>query len=149
MIQKLMGTLIVIFVVIAGFVVLKVTVPLSYAEAELRSPALEFVKGIQEAGELDPKECAGLAISISIPITTVRRLAGFGLRRKFDPRTGFESPYMIQAAEMTAFILQLAEFTLSEIVVEFGFRFVMNGRILEEENSVGRLNRQIETTANR
>lgn len=46
------------FLLVAGFVVIKLSVPLSYAEADLRSPAVEFVKGLQEPGEIDPRECA-------------------------------------------------------------------------------------------
>lgn len=56
--RNLTWALIVLFLPIAGFVVLKLTVPLSYAEAELRPPAVEYVKDLQETGKMNPGECA-------------------------------------------------------------------------------------------
>ena len=46
------------FVIAACLAVLKLTVPFSYAEAELRPPAIQFVVGLQASGAIDPKECA-------------------------------------------------------------------------------------------
>jgi hypothetical protein len=46
------------FVLGAGLIVLKFTVPLVYAKAKLSSPAVDFVTGLQKSGALDPKECA-------------------------------------------------------------------------------------------
>lgn len=56
--RKLIWTSALAFSLVAGFVVLKLTVPFSYAEAELRSPAVAFVTSLQEVGEVNPKECA-------------------------------------------------------------------------------------------
>lgn len=58
MIRDLTWALIVLFLLIAGFVVLKLTVPFSYAETKLRPPALEYVKDLQGTGKINPKECA-------------------------------------------------------------------------------------------
>ena len=46
------------FLLLVGFVVLKLTVPFSYAQAELRQPALEFVSGLQDGDTISPVECA-------------------------------------------------------------------------------------------
>ena len=44
--------------VIGGFIALKLTIPFSYAEAELRAPAIEYVKELQRNGKIAPGECA-------------------------------------------------------------------------------------------
>lgn len=56
--RKLIWGLILVFVLIGGFIVLKLTMPLSYAVAKLRMSAVEYVKELQKTGEIDPKECA-------------------------------------------------------------------------------------------
>lgn len=45
-------------IIAAGLIVLKLTVPLSYADAELSAPAVDFVAGLQRSGGIDPTECA-------------------------------------------------------------------------------------------
>ncbi len=56
--RKLTWGLILVFVLIGGFIVLKLTMPFSYAEAELRTSAVEYVKELQRTGKMDAKECA-------------------------------------------------------------------------------------------
>ena len=56
--RKRTWALVLVFLLGIGFTMLKLTVPFSYAEAELRSSAIEFVAVLQERGEKDPKECA-------------------------------------------------------------------------------------------
>jgi len=56
--RKLPWTLGLFIGLVVAFVALKLTVPFSYAEAELRSAAIEFVVGLQGSAEVDPKECA-------------------------------------------------------------------------------------------
>lgn len=56
--RKLTWVVALAFVLAAGLIVLKLTIPLSYANAELSSPAVDFVTGLQKSGALDPKECA-------------------------------------------------------------------------------------------
>lgn len=56
--RRLTWTLIAVFMLACGFVVLKLSVPFSYAEAELRWPAVEFVKGLQKSDAVSPEECA-------------------------------------------------------------------------------------------
>jgi hypothetical protein len=56
--RKLTWAALAAILLVAGFVALKLTVPFSYAEAALRSDAVEFVKGLQEANDVAPEECA-------------------------------------------------------------------------------------------
>ena len=56
--RKLTWGLIAAALLIGGGIVLKLTIPLSYAEAELRPPAIEYVKGLQRTDEIAPRECA-------------------------------------------------------------------------------------------
>lgn len=56
--RKLTGTLTAALLLGVGLVVLKLTVLLSYAEAELRPAAIAFITQLQASGEIDPKDCA-------------------------------------------------------------------------------------------
>lgn len=56
--RKLAFGLIVVALIVSVSIAIKLTIPLSYAEAELRLPAIEYVKQLQGRGEIDPKECA-------------------------------------------------------------------------------------------
>ena len=56
--RKIIWTLILAFLLAVGCIVLKLTVPLSYAQAKMKPPAMAYVWKLQSAGEIDPKECA-------------------------------------------------------------------------------------------
>ena len=56
--RRLTWGLIATALLIGGAIVLKLTIPFSYAEAELRAPAIEYVKELQVTAKIDPKECA-------------------------------------------------------------------------------------------
>ncbi len=56
--RKIAWALILAFLLAVGFVTLKLTVPFSFAQANLNPPALAYVSDLQSAGDTDPKECA-------------------------------------------------------------------------------------------
>jgi hypothetical protein len=56
--HKIKWVLILAFILAVGFVILKITVPFSYAQADLNPPILAFVTELQNDGAIDPKECA-------------------------------------------------------------------------------------------
>jgi hypothetical protein len=56
--RKLTWFIAIAFLVTAGLILLKLTIPLSYANAELNSPAVDFVTELQKSGAIDPEECA-------------------------------------------------------------------------------------------
>lgn len=56
--RKLIWSLIVAVLLIGVVIVLKLTVPFSYAEGKLWIQAIEYVKDLQRASKMDPKDCA-------------------------------------------------------------------------------------------
>ena len=56
--HKLIWLLVSLVILVGGITALKLTVPFAYAEASLRSPALEFVVELQKMSDVDPEECA-------------------------------------------------------------------------------------------
>jgi len=56
--RKPTWVLMVVSLLAAGFVILKLTVPFAYTEADLRSQAIEYVQDLQGSSGIDPKECA-------------------------------------------------------------------------------------------
>ena len=56
--HKLRWTIVLAILLSVGLIVLKLTVPFSYAKAALNSPAVEYVIELQRAGDIAPSECA-------------------------------------------------------------------------------------------
>ncbi len=56
--RKITWALILAFLLAVGFVILKLSVPFSYAQADLNPPALAFVTELQNADAIDPQKCA-------------------------------------------------------------------------------------------
>jgi hypothetical protein len=56
--RKIIWAFILAFLLAVGCIVLKLTVPLSYAQAKMNPPAMAYVWKLQSTGETDPKECA-------------------------------------------------------------------------------------------
>ena len=56
--HKLRWVIVLAILLSVGLIALKLTVPFAYAKAELNSQAIDFVIGLQRAGDINPSECA-------------------------------------------------------------------------------------------
>jgi hypothetical protein len=56
--HKLRWGIVLAILLFVGLIALKLTVPFTYAKAELNSPAVDFVIGLQRTGDISPSECA-------------------------------------------------------------------------------------------
>ena len=56
--HKLRWTIVLALLLTGGLIVLKLTVPFTYAKAELNPPAVDYVIGLQRASVINPSDCA-------------------------------------------------------------------------------------------
>ena len=56
--HKLRWAVVLAILLSVGLIALKLTVPFAYAKSELNFPAVDYVIGLQRAGDINPSECA-------------------------------------------------------------------------------------------